>query len=148
MCRSRVAIPGSCRLRRQIGLQGGDKCQPKPIKIPQPLFWLSDLFPPSSTAVPERSLSVQRGDTWSRAGTSVSESRSWIWRRDLWSGAGTPNQSRDPKTSSSSPAPRLCSDDGQNRTSSCRPGSSSSEERASGSPKGRTSPSCQTAPGP
>lgn len=91
MCRSRVAIPGGPRLRRQIGLQGGDKCQPKPIKISQPLFWLSDLVP----LVPEQRLSVQRGDAWSRAGIPASESRSQIWRRYLWSGAETPKQSGD-----------------------------------------------------
>lgn len=59
-----VQVPGGYswrpRLRRQIGLQGGDKCQPKPIKIPQ--FWLSDLVPPPSRAVPEQRASFQSTD--------------------------------------------------------------------------------------
>lgn len=49
-----VQVPGGYswqpRLHRQIGLQGGDKCQPKAIKVTRPLFWLSDPVPPPSTA--------------------------------------------------------------------------------------------------
>lgn len=60
-----VQVPGGYswqpRLCRQIGLQGGDKCQPKPIKVTQPLFWLSDLVPPSQHS--------QSRDHWPRVET-------------------------------------------------------------------------------
>lgn len=151
MCRSRVAIPGSPRLRRQIGLQGGDKCQHKPIKISQPLSWLSDLVPPLP-AQPSCS-----GDCPSRVETPDPEWRRLVRGRDpiisveiqgleerllVWSRDPNPeqrSQRRDPKT-----PPRLCSNDWQNRTSSRRPGSRSPKGRTSTSPKRRsnTSTSC------
>lgn len=148
MCRSWVAIPGGLRLRRHIGLQGGDKCQPKPIKISQPLFWLSDLVPPSQHSRPgaqtvrsEWRRLVQSRDPNFGVEIPDLKERLLVWGRDPET--EQTSRSRDPEISSS-PAPRLCSNDWQNHTSSHRASSTSSEERASANPKGRisTSPSC------
>ena len=92
-----MAIPGGPRLRRQIGLQGGDKCQPKPIKISQPLFWLRDLIPPSQHSRPRAEAVCPEWRRLVRSRDPSFESRSQIWRKDPWSGARTPKQSGDPR---------------------------------------------------
>lgn len=141
-----VQVPGGYswqpRLHRQIGLQGGDKCQPKPIKVTQPLFWLSDPVPlpaqhscpPAEKTSPGWGRLVLSRDPNLGTQTPDPEDRSFVWSRNPKTEQRA--QSRDPRTSPC-PVLRLCSDDRQNCTCSQKTGSGSGQEKGRASPEKR-----------